>query len=81
MTIFPLLFQAVLLMVRILLYLLCLTALEGYQERLKSALMQKQLTLPRDFLEQLAFSAQALQELRHEMKNYLFYMTWTYASF
>ncbi len=66
--------ETALLAVCVVVYLLFLRACEGYSDKLQRTLMEKQLSLQHAHLEELRSAGEAMRTLRHELKNYMFYM-------
>ena len=66
--------ETALLAVCVAVYLMFQRICQGYGEQIQRTLMEKQLSLQRAHLEELRASGDAMRKLRHELKNYMFYM-------
>ena len=68
--------EAVLLAVCVAFYLLFLSVCGSYQEKVQHTLIRRQYELQKAQFSEIQASNQALRELRHELKNYMFYMNY-----
>lgn len=57
-------------------YLMFLSLCQSYHEKLQHTLIEKQYALQKAHFAEIQAANQALRELRHELKNYMFYMNY-----
>ena len=70
------LLEAVLLLMSVVFYLMFLSICDGYHEKIRHSLIEQQVQLQKAHLTESQAAGKALKELRHELKNYMFYMNY-----
>ena len=70
------LLEAVLLAISVAFYLMFLDLCQSYQENIRHSLVEQQYELQKAHFAEVQTANQALRELRHELKNYMFYMNY-----
>ncbi len=68
--------QVSFLLVTIAFYMMFLSICNSYHEKIQHSLIEQQYMLQRAHFSEIQTANQALRELRHELKNYMFYMNY-----
>ena len=66
--------ETALLAVSVVVYLMFVRVCQGYSEHWQHTLAEKQMALQRAHLDDMRASGDAMRQLRHELKNHMFYM-------
>ncbi len=70
------LLEAVLVLMSVVFYLMFLSICDSYHEKIRHSLIEQQYHLQKAHFTETQTAGQALRKLRHELKNYMFYMNY-----